>query len=567
MKKMFFLSALLTLVSIFSYAQKAFDTTGKYFIDYNFANGVLTPLTPFIKPEVYKPVVIRIRNINRTIYKIRVEVKDSILASSEPQGILAQITGFKTTSLPTTSTPRDIEKAADGKKDDSLDVSKDKTKQKVAKRAVNTFISKSKAPDPIKARQSVETLLNSNSFSFILPDETKPTLSKEDKTYEYTEKVKDVKASKGKRKKITEKKIVTNNNLNSEEQKSAESAAQLKITYEYIIQILNDTIAKCNEDIRELATLQGILKNELLTYQNEDAFINTKQSLATLASLKNKLNIIEAQHIVADYLSIQLKEVLSDTLINKKNRAVLSAYQGYLDTTIARLKTEDKFKQINAAISALLSMAHEEFFTFISAPFIPFGDMVTFKVIIESADSASLTIDNRKTFELPIFTKHRFRFDFSTGLSFVGGLSNHVYRTTPYLTDANTLESTDSLRVQENPRNEKLKPIVCAFIHGGFDIGKQWKPLITLGASLNTENFDISTIVLGMGAMLGRADRLIISGGLAFKKTSVIDPKYQVGKAYKKANFANQEVPVLDQFKTGWFFSVSYNLTQKQKKQ
>jgi hypothetical protein len=528
------------LILTILFSKTSFSQKDSAFIDYDFSNGKLVATNPNFHPSVYKPIVFRIRNINRAIFKIKIETKDSILASSNPQGLLGQITGFTPVTIPTkTATNIKNETDANNKKDGT---------------------------NKIKLNQIENTQLNTNIENNSESDEISASFFSLDNFKKNSDEI----ASK-----ITLASTEIEIKNNKPNVLSLGKSISANRYYQNEIQQLNKVITEINTQNRNLIGLQIALKNELLTSENYNSFIDLEKEKKKLNKYKLQLEKIETHKVLIGDLGSILQEILVDTTINQTVKNVFKSYQKYLDTTVVSLKLDSLVKRIFVVEEILKSIEHKEFFTFVSGPYIPFGDLVTFKVIVESADAASLTIDNRKTFELPMFTKNRFRFDFSTGLSFIGGLTNSSFKTEPYFRSfippgggSSIQVSTDSFSIKENTRNEKVIPTICAFVHAGFDIGGQWKPVFTFGASLNTTDFDISTIVLGAGLMIGRSERFIISGGWAFKKIEVLDPKFvaDVNTPYKKSFFANEAVPIVKEFRSGWFLSVSYNLTNKSTK-
>jgi hypothetical protein len=65
---------------------------------------------------------------------------------------------------------------------------------------------------------------------------------------------------------------------------------------------------------------------------------------------------------------------------------------------------------------------------------------------------------------------------------------------------------------------------------------------------------------LGVGIVLGREERWILSGGLSMGVVDRLAGGYEAGKQYSLG--ADGEVPIVKQFKFGHFFGITYNLSK-----
>ncbi|MCP2027886.1 hypothetical protein L1276_003046 [Flavobacterium sp. HSC-32F16] len=86
-------------------------------------------------------------------------------------------------------------------------------------------------------------------------------------------------------------------------------------------------------------------------------------------------------------------------------------------------------------------------------------------------------------------------------------------------------------------------------------------PTLNFGAVI-TQNEKLQ-VLLGVGAILGKQERIIFSTGFSMGKVTRIADSYQVGGSYNLGN--SGDVATQNQFKFGHFFGITYNLTKVKK--
>jgi hypothetical protein len=86
-------------------------------------------------------------------------------------------------------------------------------------------------------------------------------------------------------------------------------------------------------------------------------------------------------------------------------------------------------------------------------------------------------------------------------------------------------------------------------------------PTLNFGAVV-TQNEKLQ-VLLGIGAILGKQERIIFSTGFSMGKVTRIADSYSVGGSYNLGN--SGDVPTQNQFKFGHFFGITYNLTKVKK--
>jgi len=86
-------------------------------------------------------------------------------------------------------------------------------------------------------------------------------------------------------------------------------------------------------------------------------------------------------------------------------------------------------------------------------------------------------------------------------------------------------------------------------------------PTLNFGAVI-TQNEKLQ-VLLGLGAILGKQERIIFSAGISMGKVDRIADGYQVGGSYNLGDSGN--IPTQSQFKFGKFFGITYNLSKVKK--
>jgi len=86
-------------------------------------------------------------------------------------------------------------------------------------------------------------------------------------------------------------------------------------------------------------------------------------------------------------------------------------------------------------------------------------------------------------------------------------------------------------------------------------------PTLNFGAVI-TQNEKLQ-VLLGLGAILGKQERIIFSAGISMGKVDRIADGYQVGGSYNLGDSGN--IPTQSQFKFGNFFGITYNLSKVKK--
>ncbi|WP_130735917.1 hypothetical protein [Flavobacterium sp. J27] len=299
-------------------------------------------------------------------------------------------------------------------------------------------------------------------------------------------------------------------------------------------------LKKADEDtffIKKLNDYNGSVKrfNELVNSFNNDFY-------AAMHDLPNTFNDI-------DYIRYTFQQIKDEVDKIKNNADVLD-----LNTKILKVK----------AIDAVLR--NPKAYEILSAPIQPFEDYVTFDVNLKHRDSNKLSeYDDNREFTYMEYTRGGVRFDFSTGVVFNFGGNNTDYEIKNTTIIENNIE-VDKKEIVLTNKND-YTPMLAGMFHTSFRNNGILSFGLTLGASINVETFELNSLFPGVSILIGKKQKLIITGGPAFRQVNVLKNRYKDKTYYdidELTEVSNEDLTA-KQFKIGAFVGITYNLTQKQR--
>lgn len=243
-------------------------------------------------------------------------------------------------------------------------------------------------------------------------------------------------------------------------------------------------------------------------------------------------------------------------------RAKYKLYNDEVDKiklSISALNLKTKLRKVEALHSILSdSKAYE----MTSSSIQPLEDYVTFDVKIKHRDAnKAFEFDDNREFTYMEYTRGGIRFDFSTGvvLNFIGnndgyGLENVTVN--PGETPMKRIVVVD---------NNQFTPTLAGMFHTSFRTSGIFSFGLTLGASINVETFELSSLFPGVSLMIGKKQKFIISAGPAFRQIQELKANYIENGIYDAAALPDNTVLTSKQFRVGAFVGLTYNLTQKQR--
>ena len=274
-----------------------------------------------------------------------------------------------------------------------------------------------------------------------------------------------------------------------------------------------------------------------------------------------RIYISEFFNKLADFY-LQYETIMNDyeitRILNDEGRRKLQASSKALKNSADRMAQVVRDRKPGEVIDKIVhiysTMLKDDAYEIASAPIQPSQDLVVFDISIKHKYTKEYRDD--RAFSYREYVRGGLRYDFSTGLVIGFGINDRTYHTID--TDA------DSVRIVSNSRSNRYMPSIAAMLHASFRSWRQVNVGFTLGASISTSELDINSLYPGISLMIGKGEKIIITGGPALKKINYLDSKYLEGNVYASSEFP-QGVPVVSTFRFGWFAGISYNLTQKQR--
>lgn len=308
-----------------------------------------------------------------------------------------------------------------------------------------------------------------------------------------------------------------------------------------------------NSDSKNIETVSIIKKDNIDDYYNEVKSFD-KEYLKIVKSYFETTNntVIDRAKSLSSNDNDDFKEFYNLFIIacNKIRDNAKSIHDSVL-----KMKLSKKLNQVETLHRIL---RNKENYEFVSVPIQGLEDYLEFDVKIYSKTTFNdpLSIDKSKSFKYFEYLKGGIRYDFSVGTVFDFGVKNKTYEVVPNYFNANVfnLQQVD---------NNRFKPTLAGMFHTSFRNTSMYSFGLSLGASLSTTELDINSIFTGVSLLIGKREKIIFTMGPSFIKTSELKSQY-VTQPIVEQGF-NAATAVVENFKVGFFFGITYNLTKKQK--
>jgi len=153
------------------------------------------------------------------------------------------------------------------------------------------------------------------------------------------------------------------------------------------------------------------------------------------------------------------------------------------------------------------------------------------------------------------YTQGGFKVDYSVGLVF------HTL-TDQSLSIKETTDNTNSYKTIVAEQKNSLTPGAGLFAHFYGRTGGWFNYGLMTGFELGTDSKP--KYLAGISFLIGREQRIVISPGIILGQVKVLSSKYDVNIPYLSSSFGNLSVDqiLVDQYKFGYFVSISYNLSK-----
>jgi hypothetical protein len=201
-------------------------------------------------------------------------------------------------------------------------------------------------------------------------------------------------------------------------------------------------------------------------------------------------------------------------------------------------------------------LSQKEAFMIVSDPIQPLEDYVEFKVQIKQNKELGNSIITQipKKFTYIEYARGGVRWDFSVGTAFDFGIKNQEF-------EIQKISDTNFKIIVNN--SSQYTPTIAGMLHTSFRSNSMYAFGFTLGASIDFTKLSLNSFFPGVSLLIGKREKIVFTVGPTFKKVN------QIKSIYENNRELTATIPIEDitseQFKIGWFFGMSYNLTSKQR--
>ncbi|MBB1192291.1 hypothetical protein DNC80_01225 [Flavobacterium sp. SOK18b] len=202
-------------------------------------------------------------------------------------------------------------------------------------------------------------------------------------------------------------------------------------------------------------------------------------------------------------------------------------------------------------------LSKKKAFTVVSNPVQPLEDYIEFKVKIKQNNElgSSIIKENDKDFTYMEYVRQGVRWDVSVGPVFDFGIKNQEYEIKK-VKDA-------TFQIVEN-NTSKYKPTIAAMLHTSFRSNSMFAFGFSLGVSINVVDLNFNSFFPGVSALIGKREKIVFTVGPAFKRVNQIKSIYKNDADRILAAEIQIKDITTEQFRIGYFFGITYNLTSKQ---
>jgi hypothetical protein len=476
--------------------------------------------------------VFKIENINRFLYDVKIDAKQTEF-HSEPPSVFNQI--FKL------------------EKKESSSVSKE------ADRVISSEVGEDKVPK-IKSKSLEEVTLHFN-YDLLELFNTELTDQKAlPDTVQNQARINELE-------RLIEK-------LNKEIESQKETIKKLNdIIEDEYFRIIQDlytksiNVGKSFELVEESKVLKnrlvGITLTDGLTHKEAVDKTNELFRIFPFSNYPEKLNVSferDYKQFKAAYQLYLVNEKVKKKFNNDESKIKNSINNLFLEvesikTTYDKTIYNEIFQNINFLFNELRNPNN---FFVVSDPVQAEKDIINFDVKISPRKDLSSTanLENRQ-FSTTVPITGGVKIDFSTGLFLTTGLHDRRYSISQSSTD--TLVST----ISEYKNNNIAQLSLGALMHISKRTTDYFKPGFTFGLGLNSTDLANASVFIGASGMFGSQERFIASLGLSLAKVDYLKGEYEIDKEYKTVNI-NTELTEKT-MRAGFFISFTYNLTNKKK--
>lgn len=296
--------------------------------------------------------------------------------------------------------------------------------------------------------------------------------------------------------------------------------------------------------LTELSAAQADAKMEL----NKVKVSVQKGGLTTEKKLTASRMIAKYQQQIDDFLK---DKATLETIIDQLKQNLVKA-QGTVED-MRKFEKDDKIYAITRLMKLLVNSTN---FEYTSETITAKTDEIKYVITIEPTELNTCDVNGKRIIEVTVKVNNGLKIDFSTGVFLNGGSDDFLGRSYYYQNiDA------DNRQIVAADRGTRYLLSVGALMH----FYKRSTSNLKLGGSVGVSTTAAVTDLLfhvGPSIFLGNKNRVVISGGLTLKSSSLLDQKLQMNTTYTKLQ-SPDAIPTVSVFPTaGYFFSLTYNFTK-----
>ena len=188
------------------------------------------------------------------------------------------------------------------------------------------------------------------------------------------------------------------------------------------------------------------------------------------------------------------------------------------------------------------------------------------KYRLEFKPNVGTSIQSQAPYNLDIsfFVNEGLKIDVSTGLVLDYNLADPKYFFRKYTVVEGGI-SYDSAKVIKSKGTGNITPSLNLMLNGYKRSSYNFKVGASMGIGFSS---DIKfRLYAGPSLIIGRKERIVITGGIAFGPVMLPSDGYEAGKKFQNNSALPAEVPMVqDKYKFGWYTGVGFNLTGKDTK-
>lgn len=331
-----------------------------------------------------------------------------------------------------------------------------------------------------------------------------------------------------------------------------------------------DEAARYQEALRDLEISKQLYDDVLLLIHVENKTqdeikneVNSADGIIFSGSPVTRVTILRKCQALRDAVQSQFGKVKSS--FGALGTLNATQTKEYVDIQVQQGKVEAfDYKALFSNLALLYDQINNtKTFIVVSPPLIAEKDLITYQIeITPKKDLKYGTPKREEKFSVPLPIRGGAKIDFSTGLFLT--LTPELYDRSYRLDSISPTEKT----IKENPTRNNFVPSLGAMLH----VSPRWlsliKPCFSFGLGLKSTNLEDASYFVGIGAIMGQEERVILSAGFAGSRVSYLKSSYEVGdnvpfdtkpedltdKAFRRSDF---------NFKGLGFFAITYNLTSK----